>query len=205
METMLADKKTYEILKRDPTSSIKKKLENVLKRLREENKITQKQYEELYPTTFHMPRIYGSPKIHKPDCPLRPIVEGIGSVTYNAQKFLKSILKPIEGDPEFFIKDSKDLVQVFGGLQLEPDETLLSHDVVGLFTNVSIILALEITQNKLEQDRTLKKRTKMTVADIIELLTLILNTTYFSYNGKIRNHIPYHRQYRYGLHVQKMH
>ena len=186
MDAMLADTKTYEILKKDPTSSLRTKLINILKRLeKKEHKIDKTQYNELYPTTFHMPRIYGSPKIHKENCPLRPIVEGIGSVTYNLQKSLKPILRPIEGDPEFYIKDSKDLVKVFGELKLEDDEILMSHDVVGLFTNVSIDLALDIIKDKLEKDTKLKDRTNLTVTDVIELLDLVLRTTYFSYNGKI--------------------
>ena len=132
-----------------------------------------------------MPRIYGSPKIHKDNCPLRPIVEGIGSVTYNLQKALKPILKPIEGDPEFYIKDSKDLVTVFGDVVLDDDETLISHDVVGLFTNVCIEQALQITQGKLEQDTKFKTRTNMTIADVMEVLALVLRHTYFSYKGVI--------------------
>ena len=132
-----------------------------------------------------MPRIYGSPKIHKKDVPLRPIVEGIGSVTYELQKSLKPILKPIEGDPEFYIKDSKDLVKFMGDIQLQEGEILMSHDVVGLFTNVPIDLALKIIKEKLEQDNKFSERTNLTVADICELLNLVLCSTYFSYNGKI--------------------
>ena len=85
MNEMLSDTQTYEVLAKDPTGGkrgYRQKLIDVLTRLLSERKITQTQYNELYPTTFHMPRIYGSPKIHKDNCPLRPIVEGIGSVTY---------------------------------------------------------------------------------------------------------------------------
>ena len=132
-----------------------------------------------------MPRIYGSPKIHKDNCPLRPIVEGIGSVTYELQKALKPILKPIEGDPEFYIKDSKDLVKIMKDIKLEPDEIIMSHDVVGLFTNVSNDLALQIIKDKLSDDSSLKDRTNLHIDDVMELLSLVLRTTYFSYDGKI--------------------
>ena len=186
MNEMLCDTQTYEVLKKDPSNKYRDKLISILKRLHyTERKINHNQYMELYPTTFHMPRIYGSPKIHKDNCPLRPIVEGIGSVTYALQKSLKPILKPIEGDPEFYIKDSKDLVKIMKDIKLEPDEIIISHDVVGLFTNVSIDLALKITEDKLRNDTLLNDRTNLMIEDIMELLSLVLRTTYFSYDGKI--------------------
>ena len=186
MNEMLSDTQTYEVLNKDPSKRYRDKLIAILKRLHyTEKKIDHDQYNELYPTTFHMPRIYGSPKIHKDNCPLRPIVEGIGSVTYALQKALKPILKPIEGDPEFYIKDSKDLVKIMKDIKLEPDEIIVSHDVVGLFTNVSIDLALKITEDKLREDTSFKDRTNLLIEDVMELLSLVLRTTYFSYDGKI--------------------
>ena len=185
MEAMLSDRRTYEVLKKDPSKKYKDKLVAILQRLQEENKISEEQYKDLYPTTSHIPRIYGSPKVHKTGCPLRPIVEGIGSCTYKVAKALLDILRPIEGDPEFHIKDSKDFVNKISDLIVLPDELLMSHDVVSLFTNVDINMALDITRNKLQNDHTLKKRTRLSVNDIIELLSLVLNTTYFQYNGRI--------------------
>ena len=160
-------------------------LVNILKRLQSEKKITRQQYLYLYPTTQHVPRIYGSPKVHKANCPLRPIVEGIGSVTYNVAKSLKDILRPIEGDPQFHVKDSKDFVNKLKEIIVGADEVLMSHDVVSLFTNVPIDKALEIIRRKLHDDPTLKDRTNLDVDDIIELLSMVLNTTYFQYNGSI--------------------
>ena len=40
------------------------------------------------------PRLYGLPKIHKEDVPLRPIVSAIGSPTYTLAKHLTGLLKP---------------------------------------------------------------------------------------------------------------
>ena len=78
---ILEDKKTYEILKKDPTNTFKNKLINILKTMNKEGNISQILYRQLYPTSYQAPRFYGLPKIHKPDMPLRPIVSGIGSIT----------------------------------------------------------------------------------------------------------------------------
>ena len=43
------------------------------------------------------PQVYGLPKIHKLDTPLRPIVSSCGSVTYGVTKELANILKSLDG------------------------------------------------------------------------------------------------------------
>ena len=42
-----------------------------------------------------MPRIYGSPKIHKDGTPLRPIINYTGTIGYNVSLSLADILKPL--------------------------------------------------------------------------------------------------------------
>uniref|UniRef100_A0A3P9MD15 Uncharacterized protein n=1 Tax=Oryzias latipes TaxID=8090 RepID=A0A3P9MD15_ORYLA len=90
MNEMLQDRNTYEVLKRDPTEAKKRKLKTILKQLQEEKKI--ETYNHLIPTASIIPRIYGTPKIHKPGAPLRPIIDSMGSVTYNLSKFISFFL-----------------------------------------------------------------------------------------------------------------
>ena len=62
-------------------------------------------YKQLRPTGSCPSKLYGLPKIHKKDTPLRPIISQIGSYTYNVAKFLVPILKPLTVN-EYSIKDS---------------------------------------------------------------------------------------------------
>uniref|UniRef100_A0A667ZFG8 Reverse transcriptase domain-containing protein n=1 Tax=Myripristis murdjan TaxID=586833 RepID=A0A667ZFG8_9TELE len=101
MKEMLMDHHTYEILKKDPTEEKKRKLKALLKPLLSENKIDKQTYNHLIPTANITPRIYGTPKIHNPGAPLRPIVDSIGSVTYNLSKTLAKIIKPLLGQTEY--------------------------------------------------------------------------------------------------------
>ena len=94
---MLSDSKTYEKLDKDPTEKFKKQLVDVLKRLKTEGKISDQQYWELYPTMEKIPRLYGSPKIHKLGTPLRPIVDYTGSIYYKMSRALADILQPLVG------------------------------------------------------------------------------------------------------------
>ena len=70
VKTMLDDKKTYEELPSDPTPKYKRKLVATLSNLKKEGKITEKKYKELYPTAENIPRLYCTPKIHKPGHPV---------------------------------------------------------------------------------------------------------------------------------------
>ena len=64
-------------------------------------------------------------------------------------------------------------------------ENGISHDVVNLFTKTPVNPTLEIVRKRLEADKTLKKRTKLTVDDIMELLTFCAKNVDFKFNGKI--------------------
>ncbi len=68
---------TYEIPKKDPTDDKKNTLKKLLKPLLETNKIGKQTYNYFIPTANITPQIYGTPKIHKPGAPLRPIVDSI--------------------------------------------------------------------------------------------------------------------------------
>ena len=69
LDSMVNDTKVYEKLDKDPTPKFRKKMISILSRLKEEGKISQKQYTYLYPTSDMIPRLYGSPKIHKDGIP----------------------------------------------------------------------------------------------------------------------------------------
>ena len=162
-----------------------------LNKLKEDQKITQKDLEYLRPsTTPNVPRFYGTPKIHKEGAPIRPIVDYTGSATYNVARSLADLLTPLFGNTEHHVKNSKDLVHKLENIKVQEDECLISHDVVSLFTNVPIPEALKIIRDRLEKDEKLKDRTNLTVNDIMELLAFVCEKTYFIFRGQL-----YEQQY----------
>jgi len=88
VKEMLDDKRTYEILKSDPTPKYKKELIGKLSRLKKEGKITQQDYDWLYPVAENVPRMYCTPKIHRTGNQLRPIVDYTGSIGYSSGLWL---------------------------------------------------------------------------------------------------------------------
>ena len=68
-------------------------------------------------------------------------------------------------------------------ITLAPGECLSSYNVSALLTSVPVDPALNIINDLLEKDHTLKERTVMEVSDIL-LLEFCLKNTYFSFQDQ---------------------
>ena len=148
-----------------------------------------KTYLKLYPSDPTPPLLYGLPKAHKQDAPLRPIVSSIGSVTYALSRHLANILSPLVGRSEHHVKDTASFIESLRGVTLSDDEVMVSFDVKALFTSVPTEAACEVARQRLEdeflnEESKVRAETALEVADIIRLLRLCLDTTYFRVNGK---------------------
>ena len=190
VNSMLADKKTYEELPKDPTAKYKRKLVNILKRLKKSKKITVSKYKYLYPTAENVPRLYCTPKIHKANTPLRPIVDYTSTIGYNTSRWLADILGELVGKTTHHVKNSQHLASELAELVIEEGDILNSHDVVSLFTNTPIDQVMDIVKDRLEKEDVLKNYNKLqgcklTSNDVVELLHFILTTTYFTFRSKI--------------------
>ena len=116
------------------------------------------------------------PKIHKPNTPLRPIVSCINSPTHPLAKYLLNILNPLVGNTDFYIKNSSHFLEELSQINLNPNDTLVSFDVVSLFTNVPVDKTPNIVRYELENDINLGERTTLSINTILELLTFCVIT-----------------------------
>ena len=95
---LLQDTNVYQPC-RDLTGQIHRQVQATLHKLKgkhgKDHQWVQLQYKQLLPTGNSSPpaRFYGLPKIHKANCPMRPIVSACGTSTYNLAKYLTKILK----------------------------------------------------------------------------------------------------------------
>ena len=129
MDSLVNDKQTYEVLKRDPTPALQRKLNNKLLTLKKTDKIDFRRYNRLRCSVPQPPKLYGLPKLHKPNIPMRPIVSFCGSPTYQLPKYSTNVLKPLTDEsghklqfPENFIDDIKTI----GSLRI--DDFFLDDD-----------------------------------------------------------------------------
>ena len=100
-----------------------------------------------------------------------------GSIGYNVSQALAELLVPLVGKTKYHVKNAKHLADELKDLKLDEEDMFVSHDVVSLFTNTPIPKSIEIIKNRLQKDKSLKKRTLLTPDDIVELLNFILATT----------------------------
>ncbi|GLV46549.1 hypothetical protein CBL_12132 [Carabus blaptoides fortunei] len=86
-------KGSYTTLKKDPTSSIERRVYNIIKK--DKKTLSDKTRTNLTPQYSKPPHLYGQEKIHKAGLPLRPIISSRGSHCYALARFLLPILSPL--------------------------------------------------------------------------------------------------------------
>ena len=160
-----------------------RKLANKLLVLKRNGSLDEKTHRKLRPQHKQPPRIYGLPKLHKPNIPLRPIVSGVNSFAYDLSAYLSDLLSPLTGLTSHTVPNSTSFVQEISSLAIHADETMVSFDVESLFTNVPIEGALNAALQRLSADTSLPARTSLSPSQITDLLGFVLRPTYFSYNG----------------------
>ena len=113
MDEILADTSKFELLDDDAVKlTIKREnqVKALLEKLKSDNCINSKTYNELYPTGTRIGILYGLPKIHKPSILFRPILSCINHYSYKIAKFFIPFLTLISMN-SFIIKDSFSFVQ----------------------------------------------------------------------------------------------
>ena len=87
MDSLVNDKQTYEPLKRDPTPALQRRLNGKLLDLKKTETIDIQLYFRLRCRVPQSGKLYGLPKLHKANIPMRPIVSFCGSPTYQLSNF----------------------------------------------------------------------------------------------------------------------
>ena len=148
---LLNDTKTYQPCK-DTTKKLHRDVQESLRKLNREHGTSRLHdwsklyYNRLLPTgnSSPAPRFYGLPKIHKTNCPMRPIVSACGTATYQLAKFLTKILQRYTGITPSFVKDSKSFSDHLRTVKISGEEELVSFDVSALFTSIPVPTALDV-------------------------------------------------------------
>ncbi|BHF61832.1 hypothetical protein SprV_0100481100 [Sparganum proliferum] len=178
MMSLLKDDSTYEPLTADPTKSQNSHIEKTLKRLSGRKSITGVLARSLEQDEPTIAKIYGLPKIHKTDIPLRPIVALIGAPNYKISKWLFRQVHPLTKNSEDSIQDSKEFLDKLNGVNITCDEIMVSFDVVSLFTSIPLDLAKSCTEELLQT-----YTSEVPPEALLQLLDLCLETN-FSFSNQ---------------------
>jgi hypothetical protein len=145
----LINNEKFQKINEDPTLKREKNLQSSLNYLRKTGAITDEVYKLIRPVGSKPGILYGLPKVHKPNAPIRPIISSIGAYNYKLAKYLDSILQPLLKKNEYLLKDTFDFVNKVSGLCHDKEflDFLASFDVESLFTNVPLNETIEIILN----------------------------------------------------------
>ena len=96
-------------------------------------------FQKLQPISnkYTIARAYGLVKIHKTNFPVRPIISAINTPTYYLSKMLAKFLFNNLKRPSSHVNNSLDLKQKIENVCVPVGYTIISLDVISLFTNVA--------------------------------------------------------------------
>ncbi|XP_070000276.1 uncharacterized protein [Penaeus vannamei] len=126
--------------------------------------------------------LYGLPKVHKPNIPLRPIISSIGTFNYNTAKFLVPIISPLTTN-QYTIENSTVFANEITSLNPEQPITMASFDVESLFTNVPFLETSEIIVNNINS--THLNKFDLTKDSFKKLLHIAAHHSVFSYDNDL--------------------
>ena len=149
MLTLLSDTSKFSIVN-EPFHKVafrsEDKVNRLLLKLKNLNKISSSNYNNLHTTGSSFGILYGLPKIHKgSSVPLRPILAAYNQPNFKIAKFLADILSPFTSN-QYTISNSFHFVDQVKSLQT--NEFLVSFDVESLFTNIPLTETINIILEK---------------------------------------------------------
>ncbi|XP_045534547.1 uncharacterized protein LOC123721120 [Papilio machaon] len=169
VDELVSDTSTYKKVNYNPTARVTSKLNKILSSLSDGER---KRLRPLNPTP---PKIYGLPKIHKPNWPLRPIVSQIDSPTYKCSRHMADFLQTLTGKTTSFIRDSTHFIRLLRDIRIQDDEAMVSFDVASLFTNVPVAETIDIIKQHLIVNNL--------PTEYISLIEFCLKSGYFLWRG----------------------
>lgn len=180
IENILKNNNLYKNIKTNLVPTVENKCNDIVSRWENKGYINESVAYRLKTHSSCVAKAYALPKVHKPSLNWRLIVSTIGSPTYNLSKYLSKILKPISRKTDTFVKNSLDLKNNIDKIIIPSSHSLVSLDVVSMFDNIPLDLALDCIEEKFNLNKNL---TKISKNEILIAVRTVFNNTIFSFNN----------------------
>ena len=147
-------------------------------------------YKEIYPSGSTPGVLYGLPKVHKTNCPARPILSAIGTYNYKRAKFFVPILQPYTVN-EYVVKDSFSFVSEITAFNSDEELVIASFDVSSLFTNIPLEETIDLCTDLIfnETDILQYRDCSLDRTQFRKLLSFAVKENHFAFNGQIFDQI----------------
>ena len=127
------------------------------------------------------PLLYGLPKVHKENMPMRPVVSFVSSPTYSLAKYLDRWFKSrTEFESPYSVKNSSSLAHSLKNESLPAGSTLCSFDVVGLFPNIPKAVTMQRMGELLVNSNTPHEE----LSEFFDLLKICWSPNFCKFNSK---------------------
>ena len=190
MNAILSDgSKFKKITEKDPfreTIAHEDRINRFLNKLKDNSIISSQQYDNLYASGSAPGTLYGLPKVHKPDLPIRPILAAYKTASYKVAKYLLPLLEPITTNA-YTLKNSYAFYSDITSFN-SSNSFMVSFDIESLYTNIPVNETIDIVCNKLfsSNNSTYHGYNK---AQFKQLLSLTIDNTAFTFNSTLYQQI----------------
>ena len=188
MELILQDNTKFKFIgpvkHHDNTAKLESKIQRRLLQLKKDELLPPSIYESIRPSGSQRPRMYGLPKTHKKDVPLRPILSMTGSAQHSLAKWPSTIFNPvIKLYSSNCIQDSFTFAKTIRHFNLPPSSFLCSFDISSLFTNVPLNETIQICADVLYDSELTAPCFPRDV--FVDLMHMATSSVEFSFNDLI--------------------
>lgn len=180
IEDMLNDNDTYCIMDRNPIKKLEESLNKKINFWQSKDYITRNLAYSLKSSDRHIPKAYGLPKVHKPGYPYRIIVSSVGSPLHKFAAFLHNVILRSIPRASGNLENSLDLIKKLNFKHMDDSFTIISLDVVSLFTNVPVDLVLKSVSRRW---RFININTTIPKEEFLVAIDFVLSSTFFTFNN----------------------
>ncbi|UYV79912.1 hypothetical protein LAZ67_18001028, partial [Cordylochernes scorpioides] len=153
MMNILTDSSTFTNISLQEKDDMIKSFKTSLRNMKKANLITNEQYAQFTSSLGHDAYMYGTPKIHKPGVPLRPIIAYHLSPAYLLAKFLSNILSPImKNNPNNLYQIEKLNSENFETWKMQMKMILIHSDLWEYANSIRIKPETEVESNEWEKN-----------------------------------------------------
>ena len=151
MHDILNDRRKFKKIDTDQllyTLRLEDRLNRAIRQLKKDNVMTEATANNILASGKSPGIMYGLPKIHKQNIPMRPILSANNTVSYDLSKYITPLLSHLTTN-DFTIKNSYEFSNKIQNFPNSSKYFMCSFDLQSLYTNIPLQETLDIIINKL--------------------------------------------------------
>ena len=190
VETILSDRSKFTAIEHNNlllhTLHQEDKVNRLIGKLKKENVLSESTASNLTVSGTSPGTMYGLPKIHKSNWPIRPILSANNTSTYNISKYLLPLLEPLTIN-QYTVKNSFSFVNNLCNINNTNHLIMSSFDIESLFTQIPLQETIDIILEKLFSD--CDKFHNFNKTQFKSLLDLATKNSFFLFNNVLYKQI----------------